>query len=192
MDHQYDPISASASAPPSTSESPEKPASIVPTTSQPDIDVEEPDLKQTRLEFALDWTVKILALIVAIFFGVWAPLSYKAAADGNNSNDASQSSLMAQVNQLSSAQTSAAYVQSRAAQTQSVMLASIESRIGAMGQLALLDFCISRTVSDRFSTIHSPRSSCRVTGTAILIMQYITRPIRLVHHTSMKLNSRAW
>lgn len=43
-------------------------------------------------EFSINQAVKFLGLTVAILFGVWAPLLYKAAKDGNKSNNAQLSS----------------------------------------------------------------------------------------------------
>jgi hypothetical protein len=76
----------------------------------------------------LEWTVKVLGFAAAIIFGAWAPLSYKATLDGNSGNDAAQSQVSA------------------AARQQSLALATMNSKVGAIGQLWLYDFCIAQTV----------------------------------------------
>ena len=97
---------------------------------------------ETSLEEYLEWTLKVLGFAAACIFGAWAPLSYKATLDGNSGNDAAQS----QASVAASQQSIAANQQSVAASQQSVALDAINSRVGAIGQLWLYDFCITQTV----------------------------------------------
>jgi hypothetical protein len=147
------------------------------------------DVAAVTLENSLEWALKVLGFAAACIFGAWAPLSYKAALDGNSGNDAGQSSMIsaavaansqagAAASQQSvaldamisaaaaaSSQASAAASQqsvaldavistavaassqaSAAASQQSEALNAMNSRISAIGQLWLYDFCISQTV----------------------------------------------
>lgn len=86
------------------------------------------------------WALNVAALAAAIVFGIWAPLSYNVTLDGNRSNDASTSSMINAVLAVSSQA-------SVAATTQSAMLDNLSGQLGAIGQLWLVDFCASQTVS---------------------------------------------
>jgi hypothetical protein len=90
----------------------------------------------TKIEFVLDWTIKIFGISAAVVFGVWAPLSYKATTDGNKSGLAA-----------ATAQAQSAYdMQSSAMVAQSMVLDVLQSRFKAIGQLQLFEFCNSATV----------------------------------------------
>lgn len=112
--------------------------------------------------FATTWITGVLAAAASILFGVWAPLSYKAAADGNRDNDAMLSSMLSSV----SVANSIAYAALNSAGAQARLLEHAESRLGAMGQLALYQFCATQTVC---RTSHSHLyASC-----SFLFIQYV-------------------
>jgi len=94
------------------------------------------------ISFTLNWICVVLTVAATIVFGIWAPLSYRATADGNRDNNEAQSAMMQQVN---TAHDIASNVL-RAARAQSTELQSMQSRLGAMGQLAMVDFCLTQTV----------------------------------------------
>jgi hypothetical protein len=50
----------------------------------------EPPLFSPRTDFILDWVLKVLAVASAILFGIWAPIPYKATANGNADNNSAQ------------------------------------------------------------------------------------------------------
>ena len=93
--------------------------------------------------FTTTWVAGVLAAAASIVFGIWAPLSYKATADGNRDNNAVQSTMMAS---LSVANSIAAAALSTAS-AQSQLLGDTQSQLGAMGQLMLVNFCASNTVT---------------------------------------------
>jgi hypothetical protein len=93
-----------------------------------------------RVEKFCKWALNVAVLAAAIVFGIWAPLSYNITLNGNSGNDASSSSMLSAV-QAASSQASAA------ASTQSAILDDMNSRIGAVGQLWLVNFCAAQTVS---------------------------------------------
>lgn len=92
--------------------------------------------------FATTWITGVLAAAASVLFGVWAPLSYKAAADGNRDNNAMLSSLLSSV----SVANSIAQAALSTASAQASLLEDAQSWSGAMGQLALYQFCATRTV----------------------------------------------
>jgi len=94
------------------------------------------------LLFWVDWGIKVLGVAAAVIFGIWAPLSYQAA----NNGDAATSSMISAAFAANSQASSALSIQSTAAAQQSVALDALNSRIGAIGQLWLLDFCLGNTV----------------------------------------------
>jgi hypothetical protein len=96
-------------------------------------------LQQTSLENFLEWTLKVLGVAAACIFGVWAPLSYKATLDGNSGSDAAQSQAQSQAS-------AAASQQSMVLSQQSMVLDGMNSRIGAIGQLWLFNFCSTQSV----------------------------------------------
>jgi hypothetical protein len=109
------------------------------------------------LFFWLDWSIKVLAVAAAVVFGIWAPLSYQATNNASASGDAAQSSILsaaqAAMSQASSAALTANSQASRvlsaqnwAAVEQSIALDAMNSRIGAIGQLWLYEFCLVYTV----------------------------------------------
>ncbi|KAH8766534.1 hypothetical protein BGZ57DRAFT_900702 [Hyaloscypha finlandica] len=93
------------------------------------------------LLFWVDWGIKVLGVAAAVIFGIWAPLSYQAA----NNGDAATSSMISAAFAANSQASSALSIQSTAAAKQSVALDALNSRIGAIGQLWLLDFCLGNT-----------------------------------------------
>lgn len=102
---------------------------------------------------AVEWTIKVLGIAAACVFGAWAPLSYKATLDGNTGNNAAQKSAIhaalaasSQAREAASQQSVAASHQRVLANKQSSALDDLNSRIEAIGQLWLYDFCLSRTV----------------------------------------------
>ena len=98
--------------------------------------------KDSGFVFAVTWITGVLAVAAAIVFGIWAPLSYKATADGNRDNNAAQSSLMDSMSSMIRSISSANSIASAALSS-----AGAQNRqLGAMGQLALIDFCETRTV----------------------------------------------
>ena len=94
------------------------------------------------ISFTLNWICIVLTVAATIVFGIWAPLSYRATADGNRENNEVQSSMMQQVITANVIATSAL----SAASAQSTALVSVQSRLGAMGQLALVEYCAGQTV----------------------------------------------
>src|SRR5277367_4674898 len=100
------------------------------------------DLKDNPILFTVNWICVVLGVAAAIVFGIWAPLSYEATASGNRDSSAVQSSMISALsaaNDLASSALSAASAQGTA-------LDEVQSRLGAMGQLALVGFCITETV----------------------------------------------
>ena len=100
------------------------------------------DLKDNPVLFTVNWICVVLGVAAAIVFGIWAPLSYEAAASGNRDSSAVQSSM---ISALSAANDLASSALS-AASAQGTVLDEVQSRLGAMGQLALVGFCITETV----------------------------------------------
>lgn len=101
-----------------------------------------PSKNNNVISFTLNWICVVLTVAATIVFGIWAPLSYRATADGNRDNNEVQSSMMQQVMTANSIASSAL----RSAGVQSTVLAGMQSRLDAMGQLALVDFCRTQTV----------------------------------------------
>ena len=102
------------------------------------------------LIFCLDWGIKVLGVAAAVVFGIWAPLSYQATNNANTSDDAAQSSMISAAYAANSQASSALRIQSSAAVQQSIALDAMNSRIGAIGQLWLLSFCLDNTVREPF------------------------------------------
>ncbi|KAH8696192.1 hypothetical protein BGW36DRAFT_428212 [Talaromyces proteolyticus] len=96
------------------------------------------DQSDKRVERFFKWALNVAVLAAAIVFGIWAPLSYNITLDGNSSNDASSSSMLSAVLAASSQA-------SIAASTQSAILEDMSGRMGAIGQLWLVDFCATQT-----------------------------------------------
>jgi hypothetical protein len=100
------------------------------------------DLKDNPILFTINWIYIVLSIAAAIVFGIWAPLSYEATASGNRDSNAVQGSM---ISALSAANDVASKALS-AARAQGAALDEVQSRLGAMGQLALVGFCITETV----------------------------------------------
>lgn len=62
-----------------------------------------PWLLTLSLPSLFDWLLKILAVVIAVLFGIWAPLSYNATADGNRENNEAQEGLAAQLRDVETA-----------------------------------------------------------------------------------------
>ncbi|EPE27441.1 hypothetical protein GLAREA_04232 [Glarea lozoyensis ATCC 20868] len=114
-----------------------------PTTSLPSSDT-GPKWGDTLL-FWFDWGIKVLGVAAAVVFGIWAPLSYQAANDASTSGDATQSSILQAALSANSQAASALSAQNSLAAKQSLALEDLNQRIGAIGQLWLLDFCVINT-----------------------------------------------
>jgi uncharacterized protein YlxW (UPF0749 family) len=56
------------------------------------------------LGLVVDWIVKVVGLVAAVLFGVWAPISYRATMQGNTSNDDSQMKLLEELQKISEVQ----------------------------------------------------------------------------------------
>ncbi|RDW56566.1 hypothetical protein BP6252_14094 [Coleophoma cylindrospora] len=91
-----------------------------------------------RIREFCNWAFNIAVLAAAIVFGIWAPLSYNVTLVGNNGNDESSKSMLSAM-QAASAQASVV------ASKQSTMLNAMDDRIGAIGQLRLVEFCATQT-----------------------------------------------
>jgi hypothetical protein len=94
------------------------------------------------VEFFLTWTLQVLGVTAAVIFGIWAPLSYKASADGNSQNDAAQSVLLSSVAAASSSIASQLDDLNTKLFDSNSRLADANSRMAAIGQLSLLEFCL--------------------------------------------------
>lgn len=92
--------------------------------------------------FGVKWACGILTVAASIVFGIWAPLSYEATVSDNETQNA-------MLGVLSSAQELAAtanVIASRALDTASGQRGALESTIGLMGRLAVLEFCYGQQV----------------------------------------------
>lgn len=105
------------------------------------------------INFIIQWTCGILAVAATIVFGIWAPLSYEATASANRSNDAAQSSMvdvLSSVRDMGMAANSIAMtatsIATSAATAQSSALIEMQNRLALMGQLAVIDFCMTHSV----------------------------------------------
>ena len=70
---------------------------VLASTSQATPKLEERRFRDSRLIFLVTWVSGILAAAASIPFGIWAPLSYKVAADGNRDNNVVQPSMVASI-----------------------------------------------------------------------------------------------
>jgi hypothetical protein len=100
------------------------------------------DLKDNPILFTVNWICIVLGVAAAIVFGIWAPLSYEATASGNREGSAVQSSMISALSAANDLASSALSV----ASAQGTALDEVQSRLGAMGQLALVGLCITETV----------------------------------------------
>ncbi|KAI9732208.1 MAG: hypothetical protein M1834_004305 [Cirrosporium novae-zelandiae] len=90
------------------------------------------------IQFILNFILAVLGVAAAVVFGIWAPLSYKATADGNRGNDEAQQALLDAVASVNDVASSAASVQSS-------RLNDLQGRLQAIGELAMVDFCVTQT-----------------------------------------------
>ncbi|KAF2003846.1 hypothetical protein P154DRAFT_519765 [Amniculicola lignicola CBS 123094] len=97
----------------------------------------------------LDRAVQILGVASAITFGIWAPLSWKAAADGNDDNNASQIALGEKLDQLSqiSGLRDQAFIAAEYLTSAAAALDDLKNKMDAQGALRLWEFCEGR-ISD--------------------------------------------
>lgn len=65
----------------------------------------------------LDWTFKALGVVSAILFGVWAPMGYVLAREGNASNDEAQNALLEELKAMRKEQKDMLEVMHRMAQS---------------------------------------------------------------------------
>ncbi|PSN68555.1 hypothetical protein BS50DRAFT_674943 [Corynespora cassiicola Philippines] len=106
-----------------------------------------PSLLSPRTEFLLDWSLKILGVLAAVLFGIWAPISYNATAEGNDKNDAAQTELVEKLDAMSSQASLAANAQSAVLEEQASLaseMASVKSRIQELAVLRAWEFCDGR------------------------------------------------
>ncbi|KAK3633769.1 hypothetical protein LTR22_019953, partial [Elasticomyces elasticus] len=99
------------------------------------------DLKGNPILFTVNWICVVLGVAAAIVFGIWAPLSYEATASDNRGNSATQSSIISAL----LAANNVALLALSAAIAQGTALDEVQSRLGAMGQLALVGLCVTET-----------------------------------------------
>lgn len=120
----------------------DQPASVN-HTEKPTISDSAPvEAEQHRLEKWVDWGIKVFGFAAAITFGIWAPLSYTATADGNDSNNAAQATAMSMQSSILAAQESMVTAQSSLADMQS----SINLQLSAMGKMNAINFCLAHPV----------------------------------------------
>ncbi|KAL2066070.1 hypothetical protein VTL71DRAFT_2141 [Oculimacula yallundae] len=128
-------------ASPPISRKPAAPNAPVPTTTTPassaPLKSKSPEWVDVLL-FWFDWSIKVLGIAAAVVFGIWAPLSYEAANKANDSDDVVQQSMIKVLAAVSSQASMAAAQQTDA-------LDAMNRRIGAIGQLRLLEFCEGHT-----------------------------------------------
>lgn len=101
-----------------------------------------PEQKDKLIE-SLEWALKVLGFAAACVFGAWAPLSYKATLDGNSGNQDAQNAVVNAAVSLKDQAREAASQQSVAASRQRIALDDMNSRMVAVGQLWLYDFCLN-------------------------------------------------
>ena len=101
------------------------------------------------IPFILHWTCVVLTVAASVVFGIWAPLSYQAAASGNRDNNAAQSSVISAVSAASRLALSASEQANRAnaLQTSQVYLLEVSDyRASALAMLNYLSFCRGQSV----------------------------------------------
>lgn len=79
-------------------------------------------------------------------FGIWAPLSYEATASANSSNDVAQSSMIDALSSVADMARTATRIARSAATGQSSALSKMQDRLAAIGELAVIDFCLTQSV----------------------------------------------
>ncbi|KAF1842252.1 uncharacterized protein K460DRAFT_420180 [Cucurbitaria berberidis CBS 394.84] len=117
---------------------------------------EDPRLISPRSDYLLDWALKILGVAAALLFGIWAPISYKATAEGNRDNDASQSDISEKLSAMSEQASQAAAMQTSAASA----LAQVQKQLNNLGTLRVWEFCEGRT--NQISACAALNSSSKV------------------------------
>ncbi|KAF1933883.1 uncharacterized protein M421DRAFT_414934 [Didymella exigua CBS 183.55] len=123
-----------------------KPASESHVLQTPSLHTDLDSLGKTHLlsqrnDFYLDWAIKILGVAAAVTFGIWAPISYKITADGNNGNDKAQASLMSAISSMSDEAATAATAQKSAV----TVLEKVQDQLENLGLLRAWEFCDGRT-----------------------------------------------
>ncbi|MCJ1308365.1 hypothetical protein MMC25_002018 [Agyrium rufum] len=98
--------------------------------------------EESFLSFGLKWACAVLTVAASLVFGIWAPLSYQATIDSNKGNAAVRTSAL----EVASAAYAAVTVQATA-------IADVQTRMKAIGQLALLDFCLTQTALPPCSSV---------------------------------------
>jgi hypothetical protein len=127
----------------------------------------KPPLLSPRTEFILDWVLKVLAVASAILFGIWAPISYKATANGNADNNAAQEVLSRQMSYMS-AQASVAVDKHGSAIT---ALAEIQTQLADLRLLRAFEFC--RGMAEQITACADLSSNVNIN---IVVSQFVPRP----------------
>jgi hypothetical protein len=106
--------------------------------------------RDSLLSFIFNWTCTVLTVAASLVFGIWAPLSYQATINSNSGSTAAQSSAVSAASLANDLALTAQNIASAAyaeAAVQGSALADVQTRIGAVGQLVLIEFCATQTVS---------------------------------------------
>ena len=108
------------------------------------------------IPFILHWTCIVLTVAASVVFGIWAPLSYRAAANGNRDNNAAQNSAISAMSAANELALSANAMGSTVAElasradalqrSQLYLLEGLDYRASAMGMLDYLSFCRGQNV----------------------------------------------
>lgn len=125
-------------APQQLNEKSAPPHSGPPSGSSPSIPPRVQVTPSSRTEFTVDWLVKVLTLVSAVLFGIWAPLSYQASVESSATTDAAVASLASQQSRLAS---SVAGISGLNAQQNAID--DLTDRVRLLGMLNLIDFCRS-------------------------------------------------
>ncbi|KAK2808252.1 hypothetical protein FQN50_004807 [Emmonsiellopsis sp. PD_5] len=105
---------------------------------------EPPARPASGLVFILRWICTILTVASTILFGVWAPLSYAATNRASKDNELAQRELFDSIESASAVAESALSVASAqlyVAGAQATAIGNLQGQLGAMGQIALLQYC---------------------------------------------------
>ncbi|KAF2255140.1 hypothetical protein BU26DRAFT_547169 [Trematosphaeria pertusa] len=146
----------------------------MPTVLQPS----EPTYLAPRTEFLLDWSLKVLGVASAILFGIWAPISYKATANGNADNNASQDSLVSRLDEMNEQASSASSLQSSAlyeARSAALALSAVRAKMNGLATLKVWEFCDGRAGDVR---------ACSELSAAVTIDEVITSLVGNLSPTS--------
>lgn len=111
--------------------------------------------REKAIDFTIKWTVGILTVAATIVFGIWAPLSYEATKSGNASNDQMADALH-DIGTMASIANDVASSALETAIAQRSALNEMQTRVALVGQLALVDFCLTQSVGPNFNTSCSP------------------------------------